>query len=168
MRAFLLVTFLSACNSGGSVGIGGDTDTDADTDTDTDTERDTEPEPTVEDYVGDWVGPLEMAFESRFLRDCEGELRLDVDPDGEVEGPGSCNTRGQDLTLWFAGVIQDDGSVEGVLSTQLTGQPANIDVVGRVEGETFVGEYDQVVVVGEGRFAYEVGISGRFDLVPEE
>ncbi|MFT5683786.1 MAG: hypothetical protein ACI8RZ_004718, partial [Myxococcota bacterium] len=99
-RFFFLSILLTGCNSSATSEALPTTDTTPATDT---TEVDTgdsgdsgdtepEPEPSTEDWEDDWVGTVEInAFGDDFFDGCSGDIELDFDDDGEVEGDGNCD-----------------------------------------------------------------------------
>ena len=104
--------------------------------------------------------------------DCEGELELDIDDDGEVDGDGVCV--GEDSGDWggtdeydleFEGEIDADGNLSGVLVIEADNWG---DVEMTVEGE---GEEDDLEAEFEGEVTYEywgseytLSLEGSFEL----
>jgi hypothetical protein len=183
MRALLLtVPFLSllvACSAGSIKGDAADDDGDADTDADADTdvgedtdtgevEEEEEPEATIEDWEGDWVGTVTLdAFGDDYFEGCEGELELDVDLDGGVDGDGSCEYGWSGADMEFEGEITPEGELTGTLTIdfQVAGETP-MDVSGETDGEDalsadFEGTYERSGWGGDGE-VYDV--TGSIDL----
>lgn len=182
MRALLLtvplLSLLVACSAGSIKGdASGDDDDDADSDTDTDgdvgedtgdVDEEEEPEATIEDWEGDWVGSITLdPFGDDYFEGCEGELELDVDLDGGVDGDGFCEYGWSGADMEFEGEISAEGVLSGtlIIDFQVAGETP-FDVSGGTDGDDalsadFEGTYERSGWGGDGT-VYDV--TGSFDL----
>ncbi len=177
MRALLLtlpvLSLLVACNAGSIKGDttndGGESDTDEDTGPAVDTgEVEEEEEATIEDWEGDWVGTVTLdPFGDDYFEGCEGELELDVDLDGGVDGDGYCEYGWSGAELEFDGEISAEGELTGtlVVDFRVAGETP-FDVTGATDGEDglsadFEGSYERS---GWGSDGEVYDVTGSIDL----
>lgn len=133
---------------------------------------------TIEDFVSDWVGSLALrALDDAYgWDDCTGELSLDVDPDGEVDGDARCVA--EDDGGWgepdvyearFAGTIDDDGLVVGVLTVDAGSWgdvEMAVDAVATADGLTGT-TAGETTIDGWGDETYTLSLEGELDLTRE-
>jgi len=182
MQSLLFSAFLlTSCNSGvnldGDYSTESDADTDADTDTDTDadtdadtdkdTDPDTDPEPTIEDWEGDWTGIFTMNdFGDDWFEGCQGEVELEIDDDGEVEGDGECPYGDTTYDLNFEGTITAEGELEGVMMIEFVyAGLTSLTVEGESDGlENINAEFDGIYEYSDWWNEYAYDISGTIEL----
>ena len=153
MRALmLLIPLLCSCGSGtikGNIDNNGDVDDGAGDDSGQtepgDAEPEPEPEPTIEDWEGDWVGIVVIdPFGEDYFEGCTGELELDVDLDGEVDGDGYCEYGWSGAGMEFEGEITAEGDLSGtlIIDFQYAGE-TYFDLTGGPDGEdTLVADFE--------------------------
>ena len=164
-RFFFLSILLAGCNSSATSDDLSTTDT---TPTDTtpevdtgDTEPEPEPEASTEDWEDDWVGTVVIdAFGDDFFDGCSGDIELDFDDDGEVDGDGNCDYGSTLYDLEFEGEVDADGVLTGVLIIDFSYAPdTEVTVEGAAEDE------DNIEAKFEGTYIYESwGTDYEYDL----
>ena len=157
----------------------GDSDTDAETDTDgapdTGSEPEPDPEPSTADWAGEWVATIDLLAEtdggwSDQDITCVGEMALEFDDDGEVEGVGVCSIGGwAEAELYFKGDVDAEGDLDGVLTfVQDWIGESELDVSGSAADESEIdSDVDGVIVLGGWGGDYEVPLSGSMFLERE-
>ena len=187
MRTLIIsLTFLAACGSGGATlpqqqgGSGEDTGGDGGDDggddggVGEDGGDEGEAEPTLEDWEGDWVGLVRIWSEEDAYGwdDCEGELKIDVDDDGEVEGRGEC--LGEEDGGWgdpdtyelgFLGEMNDEGELEGVISIDAGGWgTVEAEVAAQADDDELQGELEGETTIDGWGESYTLSLEGELEL----
>ena len=150
-------------------------DTDADdTGSGDDGGEDTEePEPSIEDWEGDWIGlvTIESVGESYGFTNCEGELAIDIDADGEATGDGVCTGDdggwgGSDsYDVEFEGEMNAEGELVGMLYVEAGywGTVEN-EVSAAGDGDVIEGSFDGYVEYDSWGGTYTLELDGTFEL----
>ena len=139
-----LFLLLAACSSGQvQLGEAGD-------DTDVSDTGDA-PAPSIEDWEGDWVGQMVLdAFGDDYFEGCEGDIELDVDDDGKVDGDGFCPYGDSGAELEFEGEVTADGELTGTMVIDFVyAGPIEVEVAGAAE------DTDAIEADFSGTYLYE-------------
>ncbi len=162
MTALLSLAFLACTPT--SIDTSGEEDTDLPADDDAG--EDEVDEPSIEDWEGDWVGGFQIdGFGDNWFDGCEGDLELDVDDDGEVDGDGTCDYGGRDYEVDFSGEINAEGELEGTLTIGFAyAGDVDCELTGAAEGEDLEGEFEGLYYYESWGTEYEYDVTGSIEL----
>lgn len=118
-------------------------------------------EPALEDWAADWVGALVIgAFGEGYFDGCEGEIELDFDSDGEVDGDANCDYSDRDYELEFEGEVDAEGNLDGTMTIDFIYAPdTEVSVTGAAVDE------DHIEAEFEGTYEYSsLGTDYDYDI----
>jgi hypothetical protein len=124
-------------------------------------------EPSIEDWEADWVGTIVLdAFGDGYFDGCEGDMDLEFEDDGEVEGDANCDYTDRDYEIEFWGEVDAEGNLEGTMNIAFIYAPeTEVTVTGAaVDADNIEAEFEGVYEYSSWGSDAEYDIGGTITL----